>query len=658
MLELMRRHRKGILGTGMIVFCALLMLVFGLGGGMGASGGGAPQVAAKIGDIEIPYRDYARNLSFIDRRMRNQLGGAYEQFKSQINIEQQAIDSSIAQAVLSDFIENNGFTASRNEIDREIKSMPFFVNNGLSRETERRFLNSIGASPEAFKNEIKKQIVSKQITDIFKDLNLVSEAEARKEFDRKHKESSFRVLKISGADFEDKVKTDDPQVLQGFYQENEELFRKPPAVQYSFVKFDPVSFRSSVEVTEDDISLEYQDMKQSGRFNVPSKVRLRQIVLKNSKKGALESMVSPESDQSSVVPMSGDSEATALKEKAEKILERLNNKEDFATIANEFSVSKNGGDLGMKSYKELNPKIATEARKMDIGEYSEAIELPDGLYIVKVEGAEDQRVKPLSEVQAEVKNNVQAGLAGEYAYAEAEQILSDWKSSSKSLEDFAKENKLTASKTEKLLPAGQVAKAGLPGLTTKVIEYGQGAKDLVLVNDTPFLIEATEFKESSIPSMEEVKEEVVKKYTAEKRVELAKAKADAILEELKKSGDKLSLTAIAEKEGLKTEVTEKASRTSSSEPVFNAANARKALFALNQPNQTAKQVFELGEEFFLAELVESAQAEGSNWEQEKDTIIEQLKNRSSGRLNAALQETLKKNQNSAGEIWINPDLKI
>ena len=137
-----------------------------------------------------------------------------------------------------------------------------------------------------------------------------------------------------------------------------------------------------------------------------------------------------------------------------------------------------------------------------------------------------------------------------------------------------------------------------------------------------------------------------------------RAKADAILEELKKAGNKSSLTAIAEKEGLKTEVTIKSSRTSSSEPVFNAANARKVLFALNQPNQTAGQVFELGEEFFLAELVESSQAEGSNWEQEKGTIIEQLKNRSSGRLNAALQETLKKNQNSTGEIWINPDLKI
>jgi len=662
MLELMRRHRKGILGSGMIVFCAMLMLVFGLGGGMGGSGGGRPNVAAKIGDLEIPYRDYARNLRFIDSRMRNQLGGAYDQFKSQLNLEQQAIDASISQAVLNDFISNSGFTASQGEVQREIASMPYFRNEGLNKESLQRFLSATGLNAASLEHETKQQIIRDQLSDLFKDLNIFSEAEARKEFDRKHKESTFRVVKLSGPDFEDKVKVDDEEALRAFYQESEEQFRKPSAVQYRFVKFLPASFKSAVEVTADDINLEYQDMKQAGRFNVPAQVRLRQIVIKKEQTGALEELVSPGEKAESAAPMSGDSEAERIKGKAEKVLERLNNKEDFAALATELSgdqtSAQKGGDLGMKAYRELNPKIASEARKLDLGEYSEAIDLPDGLYIIKVEGAEDERVKPLDEVEQEVQTSVRTGLSGEYAYAEAEQVFDEWKAGGKTLEELASANKLTVLKTEKLLSGGEVAKAGIPGLTSKVIDYGEGARELVLIGETPILIETTEFKESFIPSFEEAKEDLVKSYKSSERGILAKERAEALLESLVKSENNSSLVALAEKEGLTIETTKKGTRASANEPVFNAANARKVLFALDSPGKVAKQVFEMGEDFYIAELAQTSQAEGSNWEEEKVTIVEQLKNRSSARLNSALQETLKKNHNSVGETWVNPDLKI
>jgi len=136
MLELMRRHRKGIFGTILIVFCAMLMLVFGLGGGMGGSGSRAPTVAAKIGDLEIPYREYSRNLQFMDRRLQSQLGDAYAQFKDQMNLEQQAIDASVSTAVMRNFVSESGFTAGSAEVQREIASMPYFRTQGLSQESQ------------------------------------------------------------------------------------------------------------------------------------------------------------------------------------------------------------------------------------------------------------------------------------------------------------------------------------------------------------------------------------------------------------------------------------------------------------------------------------------------------------------------------------------
>lgn len=77
-----------------------------------------------------------------------------------------------------------------------------------------------------------------------------------------------------------------------------------------------------------------------------------------------------------------------LKEKAQSILDKVNNNEDFASLAKKYSDDKNsgkdGGDLGYFAKNEKNIEFTKEVFKLDTNQVSKLIETPYGHHIVKV----------------------------------------------------------------------------------------------------------------------------------------------------------------------------------------------------------------------------------------------------------------------------------
>ena len=93
----------------------------------------------------------------------------------------------------------------------------------------------------------------------------------------------------------------------------------------------------------------------------------------------------------------------AIQEARERIVEvykKLENGEDFnalaATYSDDTETQKNGGDLGVRSLTELNPKTRAIIEPLEPGTYSQPHETESGLHIFKV----DERNSPnLSEVE-------------------------------------------------------------------------------------------------------------------------------------------------------------------------------------------------------------------------------------------------------------------
>ena len=88
-------------------------------------------------------------------------------------------------------------------------------------------------------------------------------------------------------------------------------------------------------------------------------------------------------------------------EDADKVLERLNAGEDFATVAKEMSsdtaTKDAGGEKGWVAMEELDPSYAAKVFALEVGQRSEPLEGTGGFLIVEVE--EKQAGRPLETAQ-------------------------------------------------------------------------------------------------------------------------------------------------------------------------------------------------------------------------------------------------------------------
>ncbi len=94
---------------------------------------------------------------------------------------------------------------------------------------------------------------------------------------------------------------------------------------------------------------------------------------------------------------------------AESLRERVRRGESFAELAQRFSkgpAADRGGDLGWRPLTELRSEIADVVRTMRVGEVGPVLDLPDGWYLVFLEGRREARERPLAEVAPELEREL------------------------------------------------------------------------------------------------------------------------------------------------------------------------------------------------------------------------------------------------------------
>lgn len=96
----------------------------------------------------------------------------------------------------------------------------------------------------------------------------------------------------------------------------------------------------------------------------------------------------------------GEVGRAATYERADNLLQRLNQGEDFSVLAQQYSddlqTKANGGDLGTRSLRELNPDTRNVIEELSVGAYSTPLTTTYGVHIFKI----DSRTAPeLSDVE-------------------------------------------------------------------------------------------------------------------------------------------------------------------------------------------------------------------------------------------------------------------
>lgn len=130
-----------------------------------------------------------------------------------------------------------------------------------------------------------------------------------------------------------------------------------------------------IEISDTDVINYYNSHKEE--FGEPEKVRVRHILVKS------------------------ETEVSSIEEK-------LNKGENFAKLAQEYSIDPGtkdkGGELGFFSRGQMGPEFEEAAFALKIGERSKSVKTVYGFHIIELEERKEATEKAFGEVREEVKN--------------------------------------------------------------------------------------------------------------------------------------------------------------------------------------------------------------------------------------------------------------
>ena len=357
MLSFMRKNAKSWIVK---LLFGIIIVVFVFFYGYSGTPNEKDTILASVGDKNITIADY-------QEEYKNQLqfyrsiyqGQITDEMIRQMGLKQKALENLIDREILLQEAERKNIQASPEEIRKSIMESPVFQENGaFSQKNYERALRYYGLSMADYEQSQGKGLIIKKLQDLVKSAARVSDKEIQERFLSENEKIKIEYLAFSPDQIKEKPPVSE-QEIESYYKKHAEEFRVPELVKCDYIIFSPQAFENKVVVQSVDLKSYYQmDVE---RFVEPKKVKARHILLKVAKTDP------PEKEQ-------------AVKKRAEELLQKLKNKEDFAKLAEKNSEdpgsAAKGGDLGYFKQGDMVKPFEEAAFALKPGELSAAGENP------------------------------------------------------------------------------------------------------------------------------------------------------------------------------------------------------------------------------------------------------------------------------------------
>ncbi|HYC53466.1 MAG TPA: SurA N-terminal domain-containing protein [Candidatus Binatia bacterium] len=619
MLDFMRRNARS---TGIKIALGIISLafIFFVGGG-GMIGGSADGIAA-VDDVEISMSEYQLALRRQENYFRQQFGGQLnEQMMKALDIPGMTLRQLVDNAALRAEGERLDLTIPDEAVRDTIRRSFQQGGGGFSPQTYRDTLARQGISPPVFEEMVRKDLLSSQVADIIRRGAHATEEDAWLAYQRANRKMTLSYLEVDAGPLADTVQIPE-DALATWFDEHREQYRRPETVRVRYIAYKVDDYAAKGGADEEAIK-EYYELNKGSQFTRAEEVAARHILKK-------------------IPPGADEAAKKSAREAIDAIALRLAAGEDFAAVAKAESEDKGsaeqGGDLGFFGRGRMVEAFDKAAFELEKGKISDVVESTFGFHIIQVYDKREAGVAPLEEVRDEIVKSLGRQKAVDAVFedsaADAAAIADG-----ASLDTIAQERGLKIEETPLFDQDDIIPGIGpSPAFAQAALALGEvgATSQPVKVGENYYVLSLAERKESYLPELADARAEVEKDFRAEKAKELAKARADEILESAKAG---MTLQELATKDNLEVKKTEPFAETDRTYGDLGAVpGLGEVAFATKADGELLPRTFAAGNKAYVFARDSVTEAERSEFDAAK---AEQVKELRSTREQEALEEFIR-----------------
>jgi peptidyl-prolyl cis-trans isomerase D len=625
-----RERTVRILLGALLGLVSLSMLVYLIPGGTGTGTATGQNIVAAIGDDKITAQDVQRAIQRITRGQTNLPKGVVAMYlPSIVNQLVQAkamaykareIGLRVSDQDLGDAIQTEFSAATGGKFDLNVYQM---------------VLEQQGMTVADYEKERREAMLGSRLETLELGALVVSDQEAKAEYQRKNLKVGLRYLDFDAKDFASKV-NESPAALKAYFDKNRALFRTPEKRDFYLIVGSTADFVQSAKVSDDQLRKEYQENLDS--YRLPDRVKVRHILIKTQGKPK--------------------EEAAKLRAKAEDILKQLQHGGDFAELAKKNSEdpgsAAKGGELGWIVRGQTVPNFEKTAFSLKPGELSGLVETEYGYHIIQVEDKQAGHLQTFDEVRPQLLADAQKDLAAtdlrkaiSDARAEiarnpgqAEAIAKKYHLKFFKLDNFTNNDALPdVSKQPEVMNAIFSAQKG--GVTDVVNLDAQGKAAFAVVRNVVPAHNA---------EYAEVEKDVAQRYTNTESFRLAEEAAKKAAERARKGE---SLESIAKDYGLTVKTAAPFTIDGAAEGI-GAASLVASAFKSNVGDVVGPVAAQSGQ--FVCKVSEKIPADMSQFEKNKDSVVQSLENQKQTLQQPLFRESVVADLTRRGKIKVNQEM--
>ena len=636
--------KKIVLGGLLLIICAAMVITLVPGGVGSAFGFGAPPrgVVARVGGEDVTTLEVQREAR---QMLRQQMPKAGAQAAMLLPFfASRAADNLINRKVLLVEAERLGLRVNDEELCDELQhgryAQVFFPDGKFigQDEYEARLRQADISVPE-FEQEVKSEILFDKLRNLVTASAAVTDAEVRKEFERRNTKVKFDYAVLRKDDLLKSIHPSDTE-LKAFYERNKATYNNsiPEKRKLRYVVLETAKVEAQTQVTPDDLQAYYDQHRDE--FRVPEQVNVRHILIKTPLPG-------PDGK----VDTKGAEEA---RKKAEDVLKQIKAGGNFAELAKKYSEdpgsAKNGGSLGWIGKGRTVPEFEKAAFSLPKGGTSDLVQSSYGFHIIHVDDKQDAHLKTLDEVKDQIQSVIKQQKAARAADSLASALLTQART--------AGLDKAAATRDLQVISTDFVSRTdSLPGIgnspefmNAAFEQREKSPPDQVQLPQGVVVYEVTAIKPPATPTFEEIRSRVETEFKNERVAALLSQKTKELSDRAKAEHD---LKKAAKEVGATVKTTDFVLPDGQVPDLGNLSGPAAVIFSM-KPGEISGPI-ENGNIGAVLSLLEKQEPSAQDFAAKKDQIRDSLLQGKQQELFGLFVQNLREQMQKSGKIKINED---